>query len=253
VRTLRRTFLPPLALLAFLVLAHGARAAGVSVRWNSCSGDGGVQNQSFACDTNAGSEVLVGSFTLGANMAQVSGNEIVIDLASAGSLLPQWWAFKTIGTCRQASMTLDVLYQGACPDWASGNGVGGIAAYSTGQRGPNTSRIRLATAVPAHNIQDLSAGQEYFSFKISIDNLKTVGSASCAGCLTPVCLVLQSVRVNTPVPVNDRTLTGPANATDSDWATWQGGGGVVVGGNSGCPRALPTERRSWGAVKALYH
>ena len=249
-----RSLLLLTALLACSSQAHAAQ--GLSLRWDSCLIDGGVQNKSFACDVNTGAEVLAGSFKLGADMGQVSGNEIAVDLASAGAALPAWWSFKNTGTCRQSAMTINFVtgaLEQDCPDWGAGVIVGGLAAYNIGVKGANTARITAAAAVPPDQLQLLSAGQEYLSFNLVINHSKTVGAGSCAGCSTPVCLVLLSINITTPVLANNRVITGPMNGNDSDWATWQGGGGVVVGGNSGCPRALPTERRSWGAVKALYH
>jgi hypothetical protein len=252
VRTLRRTFPPRLALLAFLVLAHAARAAGVSVRWNTCYGDGGVQNKNFACNTNAGVEALVGSFTLGADLSQVISNEVVIDLASASSTLPAWWQLRNVDACRFGTPIANLVAPGACVDWANGAAFGGIGAYLIGAHGPNTGRMKLATGLSFTDPKNLGAGQEYFSFMLSISHRNTVGSGSCSGCPTPVCLVLNSVKVVTAVAVNDVTLSGPSYGNDSDWATWQGGAGVTVGGSSGCPAATPALQRTWGAVKALY-
>jgi hypothetical protein len=65
--------------------------------------------------------------------------------------------------------------------------------------------------------------------------------------------VFNSIKITTQVPANDRTLTGPSNGFDSDFCTWQGGGGVTVGGVTGCGAATPTKNATWGAVKALYH
>jgi hypothetical protein len=241
-----------LAALALIALAPGARAAGLSLRWDSCYSDGGVQNKNFACDTNTGSQTLVGTFTLGADLAQVSGNEIVLDLAFAGPMTPQWWAFRNIGTCRRASLTFGLTAAGACVDWAGGLSSGGIGAYNIGNHGPNTARLVAATAVPPDNLQALVAGQEYFSFSLTIDDQKTVGDGSCAGCATPGCLVMHQINVATPSLVNNVRLSGPANGTDSDWATWQGRAGVQVGGAVGCPAATPTRRSTWQSVKSMY-
>ena len=241
-----------LALPALLAVATAAHAAGVSLRWNDCYGDGGVQNKNFACDTNAGSQTLVGSFTLGADLAQVSGNEIELYLASASVPLPQWWQFKNTGSCRRTSMTVTLSGSVPCLDWANGQAAGGISAYNIGFLGANTARVIMASTVLPTGPQDLSGGQEYFSFSLNIDNQKTVGTGSCAGCSSPVCLVMHSIDLTTPVVANNVLLTGPAYGLDSDWATWQGGAGVVTGGGSGCPAATPAATRTWGAVKALY-
>jgi hypothetical protein len=254
---MRRIPVTPSLLVAFLALfalAPGARAAGgVSLRWDSCYGDGGVQNKSFACDTNTGSATLVGSFTPGADISQVSGNFIVLDLGFAGATTPQWWwLFFNFVTCRKTSLTFSRTAPGACVDWTAGQAVGGISAYNIGVRGPNTARLAAITAVPPNALADLFASQEYFSFSLTIDYQKTVGDGSCAGCASPGCLVTQFINLTTPNTATNRTLSGPANGTDSDWATWQRGAGVVVGGAVGCPAATPTAKRTWGAVKALY-
>jgi len=240
--------------LAFLAsTAHAG--AGVNLRWQNCLGDGGTPDRSFACDTNSGANVLVSSFELAQPILQASGNEIVIDLASAGPALPSWWAFKNVGTCRQTSMSMSAVGSQtaiACADWASGKASGGVGAYFIGQFGPTTARLVMATAVPASALADLVLGQEYFSNSIIISNAKTVGDGACAGCTTPVCLVFHSLKVTTQVAANDRTLTTPTNGTDSFYATWQGGAGARSRLGTGCPAATPTREATWGAVKSLY-
>jgi hypothetical protein len=248
-----RSILLLAALLAWSSQVHAAE--GVSLRWNTCLIDGGVQNKSFACDVNAGAELLAGSFKLGADLGFVSGNEIVVDLATAGAALPAWWQFKNVGTCRQGALGINFTPNALelnCPDWGAGLIVGAITAYNIGIKGPTTARIVAASAVSPDARQDLIAGQEYLSFNLVISHAKTVGTGSCDGCSTPACIVFLAVKVTTPTPANDRTISGPMNGTDSNWTTWQGGGGI---GDSegGCPRPLPTEKRTWGAVKALYH
>ena len=80
-------------------------------------------------------------------------------------------------------------------------------------------------------------------FKLTIDSQLTVGSPSCAGCLDPVCIVLNSVEVDTETGVgNTFLLTG--TAPGSNIVTWQGAG-------ANC-QAVPVKNSSWGQVKALY-
>ena len=62
-------------------------------------------NRSFACDTNSGVQQLVGSFAIPFDVAQVSGNEVVVDLGFAGNSVPSWWQFKSAGSCRQTSLS----------------------------------------------------------------------------------------------------------------------------------------------------
>lgn len=66
----------------------GLSPPGVNIRWDSCYGDGGIQNKVFACNTNLGNDRLVLSFELDTPVAGVIGNEIVVDIASASASLP---------------------------------------------------------------------------------------------------------------------------------------------------------------------
>ncbi len=244
-----------LMFVALLALTTGvASAAGTALRWNLCLGDGGLPNKPFACNTNTGNHILNGSFVLPADLLRASGTEVVLDLASASAVLPAWWSFKNTGTCRQLSTTYNATNAAAanCPDWSAGQAAGGVGAYNIGQRGPNTARLIAATAVPGAALQDLLGGQEYFAFQLVINSAKTVGTGACEGCLTPVCIVFNSVNVTTPVAANNVKVSGASNGTDADFATWQGGGAPQTPVGSGCPAATPTRSSTWGAVKSLY-
>jgi len=260
-------------LLCGLLLAMSASlasaAAGVNLRWNACYGGGaggGVIAKTFACNsnTNPANETLVGSFELPSDLAGVSGVEIVVDIAVAGTSLPPWWQFKNAGACRQASLTANGIGGGAlCPDWAAGGGQGGLAAYQLGANttpitlgGANTARIILGIAVAPDALQDLFAGQEYFAFNAAINNAKTVGTGSCAGCNLGACIVCNSIKVATPPPPPGQpdpsiTVSGPTNGTDSNFALWQGGAASSARG-IGCPLATATHSSTWSKVKTLY-
>ena len=246
-------------LLCGMLLAVAASVAtagpGVNLRWSSCFGDGGALNKAFTCNTNAGTNQLVGSFELAANMIGVSGNEQVIDLASASATLPAWWQFKNTGTCRQTALSVNFAMNAlnvVCADWGAGQSNGAIGAYNIGYLSPNRARIIMASAVPPSLLQDLFAGTEYWSFNLLISNAKTVGTGACAGCSTPVCIALSSINVTTQEQARNRKLSGPTNGTDSNYSTWQGGGVPVTGLGSGCPAATPSQNRTWGQVKSLY-
>lgn len=241
---MRRILLLSCALLAFVVpLAHAA--PGVNMRWTSCYGDGGAFNRNFACNTNTGSNVLVGSFVLGQAVEQMSGSEMILDLASASSPLPNWWAFRNAGTCRQNSL-LTSTPEGtvACVNWAGFNEIVVGASYTIGFNGPATARFVLASGV-AQPYPSVVANVEYLSFKVTINNQKTVGTGTCAGCSVPVCLRFASIKVVGPPPATDVFLSGPTNGTDSDFVTWQNGAAA-------CLAATPARRETWGAVKSLY-
>jgi hypothetical protein len=247
-------------LLCGLLLAMSATvaaASGVGIRWSACLGDGGAINKTFACNSNLGTNQLVGTFALGAaGLLQVSGNEVVIDIASTTNPLPQWWQFKNPGTCRATALAMNFTYSALavnCADWAQAQSAGGIGAYNIGARGPNTARIVAAIAVPPTALQDLVGGQEYFAFNVTISNTKSTGTGSCPGCNDPICIVFNSCNCTTPVLANNIKLTGPENGSDGDFCTWQGPFNGSTQGGIGCGGATPTRNATWGAVKALYH
>jgi hypothetical protein len=245
-------------LLLALTASLASAAAGVNLRWTECFGDAGASNRNSTCASNTGSQAMMGSFELGADLGDVSGLEIVVDIATASPTLPAWWAFKNVGTCRQASLGMgSALSPNAanCADWSNGAPAGGLAAYNIGIPDPNTARIigGIAEALP---LSQLVAGQEYFGFSVAINNAKTVGTGACAGCSVPACIVLNSILCATPpvagVPSRDTKVSGPTNGTDSNFCTWQGGAGVNTGRGTGCPSATPTHNTTWSSVKSLY-
>ena len=250
------------ALVAATLLFPGGTSAapGINLAWNHCLGEGtGVQNAAFACDTNAGSHTLVGSFQLGSDMAIVIGDEVVIQLASASPVLPSWWQYYAAGSCRLASLSASFLPDppgGVCVDWAQGQAVGGVyyctssLACADYPPSPNGARMKVVSAVTQQAAQQLQGGVEYFSFNVTIDHAKTIGDGACEGCSIPVCLVLNSIEVVDRTN-HSRKLTTPT-APGSNFVTWQGGGVPIVGGASGCPAATAAHRSTWGDVKTLY-
>ena len=234
--------LPLLLVALLLVLVTNATAAeGINLRWSLCFGDGSASNRNFACATNAGVNVLIGSFELGDALAQVSGQEFTVEVLTQSATLPAWWAFKNPATCRQTSLSVNfVAPGGSCVDWANSQSAGGLGAYNIGYLAPNRARILGVVAVPQSALADLDPFVEYYSFTLVINNVKSVGSGACAGCSTPANILLSNMKVTTPVAANDRILSNPAHGFDSNLATWQGGFPVA------------TRRETWGAVKALY-
>jgi len=223
-----------LALLLCFAAAAVARADTLNLRWDACLGDGGTVNRSFACNTNEGTERLVGSFVLASEMKQVSGAEIVMDVVTAGDALPAWWQFKNPGTCRLGAATWSTdLPANAehCTDWASGQAVGGFAGYRAGAFGASSARVIGVSAVPYDELAGLNANTEYFAFAFVIHNVKTAGKDACQGCGVGACIALRSIKLATPAVKNDRLLAPAADDNDALVArrvTWQGGAGVVI-------------------------
>lgn len=239
-----------LALLA-LVAVPVAAAPGVSIRWNSCFPDAASRiSRSFACDTNAGFELLVGSFQTYEAVPEVTGIEIVVDLHTGRTWpyrppavpLPEWWKFRNAGSCRINALSMNFFQypeNEACPDWSGAQAVGGIGTYSVDHGGPGTARILAASAVPAASAAFIAKEVEYFMFNLVVRHDRTVGADACTGCDVPIELVLTSVKLTTPISANDRTLYGPANFTDSNFVIWT-------------PDVVPVAKTTWGAVKSLY-
>jgi len=223
---------------------------GLNLAWNNCATQGGVQNLDFTCDDNGFQFVAAGSFVLGADLAGVTGVEIILDLISATPTLPAWWDLGPTA-CRDAlaanpgapfSNTL-------CRDWAANSAAGGLASYSSdlGSIDPSNTaahrRILAGFAVgTAKNLLGLT--REYYCVNLIVASNGTIApDPVCAGCTTPVCIVLNSVNV---VPgTNAATIVGSPSLGTSAQITWQGG----VSANCS---AVPTKNATWGQVKALY-
>jgi len=223
-----------------------ASAAGVNLAWNNCVSDGGVQNLTFACNTNTGNRGFVGSFVVDADIPVVNGNELVVDLQSATPTLPDWWQFVSAGTCRNTGLSIAAQNGATCVDMFEGQASMNIAAYQLAKHGlANEARILCVNAVQASAVVVLAAGQEYGIARWTITNSKTVGSPSCTGCTVPVCIVFNSANITTDAGLNDTKLTAAASP-GSNFITWQGGA------NTNCPAATPSKNATWGTVKSLY-
>lgn len=244
-----------LALLTPLLIAAPASAAGVSLRWDACLADGGVSNRSFACDTNEGQELLFASFELDEQFHAFTGVEAVFDIATAGSTLPSWWRVEDLGAAGCRAQSLQILHAfdhetPACRDAFGGCSISSLVEISPGARGPNTLRLRAVVYMPCDVVVDLEPDREYLAITLRLDHQKTVSGPACEGCDVGACLVLNLLDVcgsGGCLP-----LTTPANGTDSQFMTWQGGGLPVVAPAFGCPAATSVARRTWGAVKSLY-
>jgi len=244
---------------------------GVNLRWDRCYGEGGVSNKTFACNTNAGMEQLVGSFELAQDLDRVATAEIVLDLRSASPTLPAWWQMVNFGTCRRTALDFDPNLDTftSCYDWSAEPTGGGISLYSIGSQGPEHVRINASIAVTSEHLATLLAGQEYFLFRLLIFHEKTVGTGACSGCDQPVCIFLSRVSLyrfqSSTAAMN---LEKGANWSGSQYATWQNGYPIHVHQvcetpGIPCPRrytdfecvlSTPTASRgsTWGQVKALF-
>jgi hypothetical protein len=233
---------------------------GIYLTWNSCFIDGGgiLRNRNFACAANSGSNVMFATFALPVDLPAPRRMDLVVDVATASATLPEWWQFKNAGSCRMTSMVISSVLSPVainCIDWTQGQGMPGISDYQVGARGPNTARVIayvLAFEPADPPIEPLFANTEYYVCTLLINNAKSVGTGSCAGCSTPACIVLNSVRIGAADGSTLATLTAPSNGTSNNALTWQGGAGVGVGSVIGCPAATATKGSTWGRLKGVY-
>jgi len=229
-----------LALTAGLAMAQGD----INLGWSDCPAPYGVgtTNISPACTSNTGANILVGSFSAPADMAELNGHLAVVDLQVAAATLDAWWHVET-GGCRVGRMTGSFDFTSgpfSCGDVWAGLASGGINIATIG-----TNRLRIKTVCAVAGVAPVAAdGAEWYVFKLTIGNQQSVGTGSCAGCTDPACIVFNNLLLTQPAGVGDYVLTsGPLQ-----YATWRLGTGVV----GGCPEATPTRKGTWGSVKALY-
>ena len=131
---MKRRLLFALALAALSAMPCArAHAAGINLSWNDC-GTAGVEDQSFACNTNTGAAfVLVLSVVPPAGTTAITGAEISLEFNAASPTLPDWWKFKNVGWCRQTALVASADFTGwdpqSCADYWMGQAAGGITAY----------------------------------------------------------------------------------------------------------------------------
>jgi len=246
---------------ASLFLARPALAQGdLRLGWNNCRADGGVANMSFACGTNTGTEVLVGSFVLPVDVPQAVALEAEIYVAGEPTYtvcdgpgcppmgaydVPPWWQFQT-GGCRSTALSTSFNFTSEpfassthCMDVWYGNAFSGFA-YDYPYLTTKSARLRVVGAVADPNAVALVAGQEYYGFQVLIRHTKTVGTGFCDGCCTPMTILFGSGRVDQPSGVGDIQLS--ASGYDF-FTTWQSPATNCV---------TPTRNRTWGGIKAMY-
>lgn len=249
---MRHFLIATVAAIAVLVVAAGvpARALGAPramLAWDRCIENGGTVTRTFACDTNVGSETIVGSFVPPAGVTDMNGLEVVIDmLTTPETAWPDWWAFKNTGACRQSALSMYFDFMsgegyGCEKLWASGS-AGGIATYMTGYSfNPSRTRLFLLIARPFADVGPVSPDTTYDAFALTLDHSKTVGPGACSGCEAPVCATITSIKWTQPAGLGDFSHVTAGESL----VLWQSA--VPT-----CPASIPTRRSSWGALKSLY-
>jgi hypothetical protein len=259
---MRRLLLLCVALIAASVST--GHAAGINLGWDDCGGLGSTPfnkfgTPTFSCNTNASTAGLtssiVGSYVLASDISNFVTLEAVLDMKASfgayGGELAPWWDFgnyPAVATpgCRNGELLFSFRNAAtSCLDWPGPAPVQGNMIFERGFGAPNRARIKLIGAYTSGTPQPVLAGDEMVAFTLTINNAKTAGTGSCAGCTTPMCLVLvmlvvgQSPAANPPLSLDTPDVV--------DFVTWND-----ASNTSHCPGAVPTVRSTWGQVKSLY-
>jgi hypothetical protein len=191
------------------------------------------------------------SFSLDAAESTFVGIEAIVDFQADADSLPNWWQFYNAGSCRPSGLSVSFDFSSApdtsCTDAFQGQATGGIGSFQTfwttpqvPGAAPNTARLLLVGAVPAATSIVLNANTEYYAFKLTISNGKTVGTGACGGCSVPTCVTLYSIRAVQRTGPSVTLTTVLANNV----AHWQST-------NGSCPGAQIPPPPSWGQMKSL--
>jgi hypothetical protein len=225
---------------ALLVLGASTASAQIDLYWTDC--DNANNTTVFACAVNTGINTLVGTFVAPGDLPEFLGLSVDMNFQFTGSPdIPLWWQHGA-GTCRGTTglaTSFDFTTNlGGCLDFFVGSAAGGFA-YDMGYGAPNRSRLRIQCAVPFENRGPISgADGQYYAFKVNLLHSKTTGTGSCAGCSTPVNIVLDEIQLfQPPEQGNDPRILTP------------GATNAVAGFQAG---PTPVRNATWGQVKSLY-
>lgn len=224
----------------------------INLTWNDCLLGPFAVDMGNACTSNAGlMGTLIESFSPPDTVPRYVGNSAVIDLQTSATTLSPWWQIgSSVSDCRRGSLSTSADFTAgpnSCADFWAGRGAVSGYSYVTPSPSigtPNSARLRAAVSVAESFAGPIDNSKMWYALKVSISNIKTVGTGSCAGCLDGACIVINEMRLVQPVPTPDVILTtGP-----QQYVTYRGGAGT----SHPCPASTPTHQRTWGSVKALY-
>lgn len=229
-------------------LVPGAVSAGpgLYLSWNDCPlSAASTSGMVGPCVDDAWEELVV-SFELASPCDSVIALDAVVDVQSAAAALPPWWAYAPPSGCHYGGLieSADFLGLAACADFWQGLATyGGPPVYVQAPRGrSDQSRILASFAVLSSRRLSLAAGIRYYAARLVFHNDPT---GACAGCETPACLVLNSIRlIRPPGTVGGDIVLESPGAPDSNHATWQSP-------QADCS-AVPVRPVSWGRLKLLY-
>lgn len=219
--------------------------AGMNLSWTDC-GTFGVLQKNFACNTNAGSNMLVASVIAPAPLEHVNGMQASIEIQTNQAALSPWWHLES-GGCRDGALVPNFNFTTGyinCMDLWGGQAASKFSVFPGYGGAPNRTRILVVCSVPEEiAILDDS---EYYAFSLALDRSKSVGSGACAGCTDGACIVLSYIKLTRLEIHGDVYVVSPITR---HYVQWQSGGNI--GGN--CPPMhTPVRASTWGSVKSMY-
>ena len=224
-----------------LTFAAPERAdAGLRIAWDHC-GDAGASTRSFACNSNAGSDVLVISFLSSFPMQKLAYALVTVDVCFPSNGLPAWWQVLGVGSCRLGSLTVTgtTVSDGCDQAWDPITGsTQTILRVTSGDVLNGLEFVVRVTAADTTKALDVIAGQEVALFRLVLDHARTIGTGACSGCAMAADIRPEYVWFY-------NTGGGNVGTGGSAYVTWQDP-------STFCLLAVPVRNSTWGQVKSLY-
>jgi hypothetical protein len=223
---------------ALMLVVASSAMAGSNMAWNDCVGGGGLPDRTVTC-TNSGSGFAYVSLNPSTSYPSIGATDVFIDVNP--TTLGTFWNPPTT-TTRWGSASTDPL-SGACVGWWAAAPNGGITFQPPQALGSGAGKIRLkiTTVIGAGEEQPMDPGTEYFMGALQLKfNAGTFGNAECTGGAA-----IGVADINVLQPGVPDTHEGQV-ADVSNCVTFRNPAGKQ------CPGATPTQKSTWGSIKALY-
>ena len=224
---------------ALMLVVASSAMAGSNMTWNECAGGGGLPDRTVAC-TNTGSGTAYVSLNPSSSSPSIGATDVYIDVNPV--TLGTWWN-PTPTTTRYGSVSTEPA-SGACPAWWGGAPAGGIT-FQPPQAvvlGNGKIRLRITTVIAAGEEQPMDPGTEYFMGALQLKQAATV-PAGVTECTAGGAIGVADIVVLQPGQ-NDKHEGQVAEV--SNCVTFRNPA------TRACPGATPTQKSTWGSIKALY-
>jgi hypothetical protein len=226
--------------------ARTAHAQGeVAAAWLDCA-PSGSHDLPPQCLFNIGERRLVLSITPDADVSQVVGWTLVLDLAPDSQSLPDWWALQP-GGCREGQLVtaMPTGLENNCIDVWSAAGSPVIQGWTF--PGPEARHLRfvVGVGVAPSAAFSLTAGESYLAGILALHFAKTASPGECVGCAEPACIVFNSAELA-------RLPGAPGPAPGVFVTPSPSFGNQVTWGDGTACASVPARNRTWGQIKSLY-